>query len=225
MFYAPISANKKNDLKLFSILMEYFHNIYRAISTVAVGLRVTLPYFFARSVVVQYPEVEPVLQPRYRGFHRYEIERCIACEACANICPADCITVAKTKPRKLDRSRDVAVGGAITEYRINHGSCLFCGLCIEVCPTQCLKMGSIHDHSCYRRDDLITDYVELAKAGRRTIEPIWLMKTTLPRWASRIRDYWRNLDIDKRELMARADDPDYCGQLAQKDAASKEGSP
>lgn len=202
--------------------MEYFDNIYRAIRTIAAGLRVTLPYFFARTVVVQYPNVEPVLQPRYRGFHRYEIERCIACEACANICPADCITVGKTKPRKVDRARDIAVGGAITEYRINHSTCLFCGLCIEVCPTQCLKMGSIHDNSCYSRDDLITDYVKLAKGGRRTIEPIWLLKKTLPAWALKVRDYWQNLDGDKRELMERADDPDYCSQLAQKAADSKE---
>jgi len=202
--------------------MEYFYNIYRAISTIAVGLRVTLPYFFAHTVVVQYPNVEPVLQPRYRGFHQYEIERCIACEACANICPADCITVRKTKPRKLDRTHDIAVGGAVTEYRINHGTCLFCGLCIEVCPTQCLKMSSIHDNSCYRRVDLIADYVKLAKAGRRTIEPIWLLKKNLPLWASRVRRYWQNLDSDKRELMARADDPEYCSQLTPKAFESKE---
>ena len=223
MFYAPFET-EKICLGVATYPMEYFQNIYRAISTIAVGLRVTLPYFFARTVVVQYPNVEPVLQPRYRGFHQYEIERCIACEACANICPADCISVGKTKPRKLDRTRNIAVGGAITEYRINHGTCLFCGLCIDVCPTECLKMGSLHDNSCYCREDLTTDYVKLAKAGRRTIEPIWLMKPNLPRWASRVREYWQNLDGDKRELMARADDPDYCGQLAQKAVESKESS-
>ena len=205
--------------------MEYFHNIYRAISTIAVGLRVTLPYFFARTIVVQYPNVEPVLQPRYRGFHQYEIERCIACEACANICPVDCITVQKTKPRKLDRTRNIAVGGAITEYRINHSTCLFCGLCIEVCPTQCLIMGSIHDSSCYSREDLITDYVKLAKAGRRTIEPIWLLKERSPRWVTKIRDYGRELDIEKREYMTHADDPEYCSQLASKAPESEESSP
>ncbi len=205
--------------------MKYFTEIYRAVSTIAIGLRVTIPYFFARTVVIQYPDVEPAIQPRFRGFHHYEIERCIACEACANACPADCITIRKTKPRKMDRVRDIAYGGAITEYRINHGTCLFCGLCIEVCPTQCLKMGSIHDNSCYRREDLVTDYVKLAKAGRRTIEPIWLMKKNPPRWVLKVRNYWQSLDSDKRELMSQADDPGYCERLTPKAPESKEPSP
>jgi len=49
--------------------MDYFKNIFQAIRTIADGLRVTLPYNFARTIVVQYPDVEPVLQERYRGFH------------------------------------------------------------------------------------------------------------------------------------------------------------
>lgn len=195
---------------------QYFQDVLRAIRTIAAGLRVTLPYFFARSIVVQYPEVEPTLQPRFRGFHAYEIERCIACEACARICPADCITVGRTAPRKMDKERDIAVGGAVTDYRIDHTTCLFCALCVEVCPTACLKMGTLHDSSCYRRDEMIADYVELAKAGRRTIEPIWLMKPKLPAWAARVRGYWKNLDSDKHELMVHADNPEFCRRLAQK---------
>jgi NADH-quinone oxidoreductase subunit I len=152
--------------------MYYFRNIYRAIRTVAAGLKVTLPYHFARTVVVQYPDVEPTLQPRYRGFHSYQIERCIACEACAKACPVGAIRVAKSGPRKIDKARDLAVGGAITQYQIDYTTCLFCGLCTEVCPTECLKMGSIHDNSCYCREELVTDFVRLAKQGRRTVEPI-----------------------------------------------------
>jgi NADH-quinone oxidoreductase subunit I len=195
--------------------MYYFRNIYRAVRTVAAGLKVTLPYHFARTVVVQYPDVEPTLQPRYRGFHSYQIERCIGCEACAKICPVGAIRVGKSGPRKIDKARDLAVGGAITQYQIDYNTCMFCGLCTEVCPTECLKMGSIHDNSCYRRQELVTDFVRLAKQGRRTIEPIWLTKPNLPAWAARVRDLWRNRDADRREWMARADDPEYCAALAK----------
>lgn len=202
--------------------MGYFRNIYQAIRTVAAGLRVTLPYHFARTVVVQYPDVEPTLQPRYRGFHVYQIERCIGCEACAKACPAACIRVGKSGPRKIDKTRDIAVGGAITQYVIDYNTCLFCGLCTEVCPTQCLQMGSIHDDSCYRREELVADFVQLAKRGRRTIEPIWLTKPNLPAWAARVRDTWRDLDLDKREWMAKADDPQYCAELARQAAAKQD---
>jgi len=204
--------------------LAYLKNIYQAVRTIAAGLKVTLPYHFARTVVVQYPDVEPTLQARYRGFHSYQIERCIACEACAKICPASCIRVGKSGPRKIDKSRDIAVGGAITEYKIDYNTCLFCGLCAEVCPTGCLQMGSIHDSSCYRREDLLVDFVRLAHEGRRTIEPIWLTKPNLPVWAARVRDHWRNLDQDKREWMARADDPQYCAELAKQMAPPKEGT-
>jgi len=204
--------------------LHYFKNILQAIRTIATGLRVTLPYNFARTVVVQYPDVEPVLQPRYRGFHVYQIERCIACEACVKNCPVDCISLEKTGPRKLDKTRDIAVGGAITAYTINHSTCLLCGLCTEVCPTQCLTMGSIHDNSVYQREDLITDYVKLAQEGRRTIEPIWLRKSKLPAWAQRVRDYWRNLDLDKRQVMAKSNDPAYCKNLAEEVQPAKEAA-
>ena len=205
------------------ISSRYIEDALNAIRTIAAGLRVTLPYLFARSIVVQYPEVEPTLQPRFRGFHSYEIERCIACEACARICPVDCITVSRTAARKMDKERDIAVGGAITEYRIDHSTCLFCALCVEVCPTGCLKMGNIHDNSCYRRDDLTADYVKLAKAGRRTIEPIWLMKEKLPAWAARVRDQWKAVESDRYELMVHSDDPDFCRSLAQKATTPPEG--
>ena len=202
--------------------MRYFQNIFRAIRTVAAGLRVTLPYHFARTVVVQYPEVEPTLQSRYRGFHTYQVERCIACGACAKACPAGCIHVGKTGPRKIDGSLGIAVGGAMAEYRIDHSTCLFCGMCVEACPTGCLQMGSIHDNSCYRREELAADFVQLAKQGRRTIEPIWLAKADLPDWAARTREYWQDLDRDKREWMARADDPQYCAELVRQTPVPQE---
>lgn len=194
----------------------YFQDAINAIRTIAAGLRVTLPYFFARSVVLQYPDVEPAIAPRFRGFHVYEIERCIACESCARSCPTDCITVARTAPRKMDRERDIATGGAITQFSIDHSTCLFCALCVEVCPTGCLSMGALHDNSCYRRQNVTVDYVGLAKAGRRTIEPIWLTKPKLPEWAVRVRDHWREAGSDRRELMAHAHDPEFCRNLARR---------
>jgi len=176
---------------------------------------VTLPYCFAKTVVVQYPDVAPTVQPRFRGFHTYQIERCITCDACARACPADCITVNKSGPRKLDKSRDVAVGGAVTQYTIDYNTCLFCGLCVEVCPTECLKMGQIHDNSCYDRQDLVVDFVQLARQGRRTLEPIWLTRVKLPAWVSSLRDILRGQDMERREQMAGASDPEYCRMQAE----------
>jgi NADH-quinone oxidoreductase subunit I len=205
--------------------MAYFRNIVQAVRTVSAGLRVTLPYHFARTVVVQYPDVAPTVQARWRGFHTYQIERCIACEACAKACPAACIRVGRTGPRKIDKKREVAVGGAMTQYTIDYRTCLFCGLCGEVCPTQCLKMGAIHDDSCYRKEELVVDFLALAKQGRRTIRPIWMDKPNLPAWAARLKneDLGEDVERDRRQWMENADNPQFCAELA-KQAAPKEGT-
>ena len=199
--------------------MEYFRRIYRTIKTVATGMWVTLPYHFARTVVVQYPDVAPTVQGRYRGFHVNQVERCIACEACSKVCPVASIEVGKSGPRKIDKGRDLAVGGALTQYKIDYSTCMFCAQCVDVCPTKCLTMGSLHDSSCYRSEDLVVDFVALAKQGRRTVEPIWLAKPDAPGWVVRARDYWRGLDPDRREWMAKADDPQYCAELARQGTA------
>jgi NADH-quinone oxidoreductase subunit I len=203
--------------------IDYFRRIYRAIRTVATGMWVTLPYHFARTVVVQYPDVEPTVQDRYRGFHTFQIERCLACEACVKACPVASIRLAKSGPRKMDKARDLAVGGALTQFQIDYTTCLFCGQCADVCSTKSLKMGSLHDGSCYRPEDLVVDFVALAKQGRRTIEPIWLAKADPPAWVVRVRDYWRGLDPDRREWMAKVDDPQFCTELARQAPGPKKG--
>ncbi len=70
---------------------EYFKNIFDTVRTIAIGMRITLKYCFARTVTLQYPDVGPALQPRYRGVHGIEAEKCIACDQCANACPVDSI--------------------------------------------------------------------------------------------------------------------------------------
>jgi NADH-quinone oxidoreductase subunit I len=106
-------------------MREYFHNIWSAMRTILIGMRITLRYQFAKTITVQYPDVAPVLQPRFRGFHWFEIEKCIACDQCAKACPVDCIYIEKTGPRKIDKESGVAKGGAMTRYAIDYSKCMF----------------------------------------------------------------------------------------------------
>ncbi len=168
----------------------YFHNIWRTVHSILVGMRVSLKYCFAKTVTVQYPDVAPVLQPRYRGFHYYEIEKCIACDQCAKACPVDCIYIEKSGPRKLDKKTGIATGGAMTRYAIDYAKCMLCALCVEPCPTQCIWMGNVHDLSGYTRKDMIVEFTELAKKGLQTPQPLWMQKTRAPNWAVQTRREW-----------------------------------
>ena len=42
-------------------MREYFRNIYQALRTVIIGMRITLKYAYAKPITVQYPDVAPVL--------------------------------------------------------------------------------------------------------------------------------------------------------------------
>jgi NADH-quinone oxidoreductase subunit I len=183
---------------------EYLGDIWRAFSSILLGLGVTLRYCFAKTITSQYPDVPPSVQPSWRGIHWIELQKCIACEACAKICPVSCITVDKSKPRRFDKAKDVALGGAMLQYDVDYGKCIFCGLCVEVCPTSCLHMGEVHDLSCYSRADCVVHFVDLARIGRQTPEPLWTSRPAAPTWVQEQRVRLNDRAAPHRELMLKA---------------------
>jgi NADH-quinone oxidoreductase subunit I len=188
-------------------MRNYFNNIYNTIRTILIGMRITLKYCFAKTITVQYPDIAPVLQPRFRGFHYYEIEKCIACDMCARACPVDCIYIEKSGARKLDKETGIARGGAMIRYAIDYAKCMFCALCVEPCPTDCIHMGDLHDLSGYDRESMIVEFTELAKEGLQTPQPLWLQKDRLPEWARTRKQQWveRGLGASNKMLEALTD--------------------
>ncbi len=74
-----------------AFMWDWFRNIRVAISTVAHGMWVTLRYWLitykpergAFTEQFEYPEKPVPVAARYRGFHRYDLTTCIACDQCA----------------------------------------------------------------------------------------------------------------------------------------------
>ena len=70
-------------------MRTWFSNVRVAISTIAAGMYVTLLTLvqtYRRKTFTQhfeYPERPVPIRPRYRGFHRYDLTTCIACDQCA----------------------------------------------------------------------------------------------------------------------------------------------
>ncbi len=171
-------------------MRRYFRDLFRAIYTIAVGMRITLRYAFAAPVTLQYPDAPAALQARFRGFHFFEIEKCIACDLCAKACPVDCIYIEKTGPRKIDKSSGVARGGALERFAIDYSKCMFCALCIEPCPTDCIHMGEIHDMSAFDRASMVVEFTDLARRGLQTPQPLWMQREHPPEWARQRREAW-----------------------------------
>ncbi len=128
------------------------------------GFKVTFAKLFENRVTSRYPTVKRPKPERFHGRHvlgRYEdgMERCIGCELCAGVCPANCIYV-----RGADNPPDspVAPGeryGYV--YEINYLRCIHCDLCVEACPTEAITESKLFEFSFTSRDDAVYTKEEL----------------------------------------------------------------
>jgi NADH-quinone oxidoreductase subunit I len=78
-----------------------------------------------------------------------EIDDCIVCNKCAEVCPVNCIEIDAI--RGTEQVGTASDGSPIRLYAakfdIDMAKCCFCGLCTVVCPTECLTMTKEFDFS------------------------------------------------------------------------------
>ena len=114
------------------------------------GFAVTFRKMFEQRVTTPYPKQKRDKPTRFHGRHvlnRYEdgMEKCIGCELCAGVCPAQCIYV-----RGADNPEDAPVSpgdryGFV--YEINYLRCIHCDLCVEACPTEAIPETKLFEFS------------------------------------------------------------------------------
>lgn len=122
------------------------------------GLFIVLKYAFKAPVTIRYPEEKRKLPARFRGRHyltKWEdgLERCVGCELCAIVCPAQAIYV---KPAE-NAPGDVHSHGEryASDFQINMLRCIYCGYCEEACPTGAIILSNEYEISGYTRESLI----------------------------------------------------------------------
>lgn len=131
--------------------------IYKIVSMIG-GLFIVFKYLFKKPITIQYPEVKRQLPSRSRGRHyltKWEdgLERCVGCELCAIVCPAQAIYV---KPAE-NLPDDIHSHGEryASDFQINMLRCIFCGMCEEACPTGAIILGNQYELSGSTRESLI----------------------------------------------------------------------
>ena len=87
---------------------------------------------------------------KFRGRMEIDIEKCIGCGGCANVCPSRCIVLS-------DLAQDRRV---IEVYR---DRCIYCARCQEVCPEGAITLTQEFEMSTDTRDD-VTDSVDIFMA-------------------------------------------------------------
>lgn len=152
-----------------------------ALPELAVGLKTVIKNVFVKKDTVAYPEVRRQPFPRFKGRHFLDrhpdgLEKCIGCELCAGVCPADAIQVVAAENTPEARFSPGERYAQI--YQINYLRCIFCGLCVEACPTEALLMSTEYEISGSSREGLIFTKDQLI-----VDEPIvrhWQSTTELP---------------------------------------------
>ena len=143
-----------------------FKDILNVFVSIPKGLWVTVKnWFFTRpSVTELYPEEKRELPERYRGVPTLPVDPetgrsgCIACGACARICPEHIITVV---PEKGEDPKDRKPA----EVTIDISRCMWCGLCMEACPRKCLKAGRTFELACYTKEGMVYKLEDLMRLG------------------------------------------------------------
>jgi len=146
------AANKKTSF-LESI---YFVEIFKGL---AVTMRHLVKNIFhtAEMPTMQYPEEKRVYSDRFRGRHRLTQRddgspRCVACQMCSTVCPADCISIDGAE------HPDPSIEKFPETFVIDLLRCVYCGMCEEACPCDAIRMDTgIYEIAADSREKFIVD--------------------------------------------------------------------
>ncbi len=151
-------------------MREYFNNIWTAVITILIGMKVTFKHLFVPAVTIQYPDVKPQLPERERNRLYVNMDDCIGCDQCARACPVDCITIETVKGLpgedlgKTSNGKKKALW--VTKFDIDFAKCCYCQLCVFPCPTECIYMTDTYEFSEFERNNLLYDFVTLTPEER-----------------------------------------------------------
>jgi len=73
---------------------------------------------------------------RYRGFHTNDLDKCIGCGTCEEICQNAAIDLVPVE------GRQAKPGDSGLRPRVDYGRCCWCALCVDICTTNSLGMSN-----------------------------------------------------------------------------------
>jgi formate hydrogenlyase subunit 6/NADH:ubiquinone oxidoreductase subunit I len=146
-------------------MKEYLGNVFKALMTILIGMKVTFKHLFVPAVTIQYPSVKPELPERERNRLYVNMDDCIGCDQCARACPVDCIEIETVKSLPTEDLGKTSNGKRkalwVTKFNIDIAKCCFCQLCVFPCPTECIYMTDVYEFSEYERGNLLYNYITL----------------------------------------------------------------
>lgn len=119
-------------------------------------LKEAIKSVFSKPYTTKYPYVSHTPPPKFRGKPEPNQEECIACGACAEVCPARAIEVVNTTTL---RSYDATTSDTPTRtITWRYENCIFCGQCEALCTTEKgVRLGLEYDLAVLDRKTLFAE--------------------------------------------------------------------
>jgi glutamate synthase (NADPH) small chain len=109
--------------------------------------------FVKQPTTVRYPKEDidtlpkPGASPSYRGMHTNDMEKCIGCGTCEDMCTTTAISMIPAE--------NTGPGKKGQRPRIDYGRCCYCGFCVDICPSGSLSMSRDYIHTANHPVDVL----------------------------------------------------------------------
>jgi len=148
-------------------MRTFLAEVYKALKSAILGLKVTGKNMVTPAITVQYPDERLDLPVGYRGIPVLLSDaegnlKCVSCELCARACPVECIEIQSHR----EEGKKIKV---LDVYNLDATWCMYCGLCVEACPFDALAMSDQYELADYDLKHLVFDRDRLAEIGRRQV--------------------------------------------------------
>ncbi len=109
-------------------------------------LREAVIAVFSPRFTTRFPAKPCVVPERYRGKPEFDLDTCIGCGACVNVCPTQALT-------QVD---DMQANPPVRKITLRYDTCIFCGNCSDNCTTETgIKLSNEWDLATLNREDTI----------------------------------------------------------------------
>lgn len=152
--------------------LTFWERIY--LPAILKGLGMTMGHmlktlFTRGAVTIRYPEQHKKVPDNYRGLHVMPTWedghiKCVACEMCSTVCPANAIQVIA----EPDENPDIEKRAKF--YEIDELRCIFCGFCEEVCPRDAIHLTKTYEFVTDNRKGFLYRMDRLTKTRERVQE-------------------------------------------------------